>query len=131
MLKNCLLFRDREQRDAIFEWLGPIVGDVGFRSQLLPSIITPICSRKTAAGRELWQYLHPEERLWSARIGAIEARIENLYADVFVNKFQLLKRRPQGCCKNGRGTLPRLLIAACIIYNMQIDDRSHSFLGDL
>ena len=130
ILKNSSLFAgcNAAQKQQIFEEIGPIVTDQGYRDQTFPKLITPICSRMTIPGRRLYDALLPVERRWTKRISAIEARIENLFSQIFYNEFFLLKRKPRENSTNGRSTVAKMIMAATIVHNMQIDDLGGSFM---
>ena len=118
MLQTCDLWNTTEKRDRWFNHFGNIVADGGFFSQLFPSIICPIASSKTNPA--LWNTLSAEEKEWSYRVSSIEIKIEHTFAQIFVHKFQLLKRAPKAMCYNAAAIHPQFILAASILYNMEI-----------
>ena len=78
----------------------------------------PIASSKTNPG--VWATLSPEEKQWSYRISSIEIKIEHTFAQIFVHKFKLLKRAPKPICFNAACVHPQFILAASILYNMEI-----------
>ncbi|MCP4988574.1 MAG: transposase family protein [Colwellia sp.] len=120
ILKQCALFGDQRKSDAFFQQCGRIVTDQGFSDARFPDIVCPIASKRSAAGLGRWNQLTDDEKEWSSRISAIEAGAENVFAQIFHNEFQLVRRFPQGLCKNADVVLPKIILAATILYNMQI-----------
>ncbi len=123
ILKNCSLFGPEASRNEFFETYGNIVTDQGFFDAMFPQIMCPIASKRSKAGLARWNALTDEEKHWSYRISAVEAQAECVFAQIFHNEFQLLKRAPQPLCKSVPKTQPRIILAATILYNMPIMEK--------
>ncbi len=120
ILKTCGLFGREASRAAFFQTYGNIITDQGFFDAEFPHIFCPIASKRSVKGLARWNSLTDVEKRWSYRISAVEAQAENVFAQIFHNEFQLLKRCPQPICKKVVKTQPQIILAATILYNMQI-----------
>lgn len=130
IVQQCNLFRDRAKRARFFALSGEIsvIADQGFFSAEFPGFMTPIASVHSAAGITRWLTLTGEERAWSSSVSREEVKIENCFAHLFVKKWKLLKRGPEGLCKDPLRTAPRIITAGAILYNLEIILSGRSFL---
>ena len=114
-------FNTRQKRNNLFAKVGSIIGDSGFFDQSIPGFCTPIAHTKTAAGRNRWRHLSDEEKEWSRNVSKCEVVIENIFATIFYNRYQLLRRRPQPNVRSGPAGLSKLIHGAAILHNLDIE----------
>ena len=131
ILKSCRLFHNRQKRSHFLDVYGPIVGDKGFFDKDVQGIIIPNGNEYASRGRGGRSKVKKRkrhkripltlsEKRWSQRVSAVEIGIENTFAAIFHNKYTLVKRGPQPMCKNAAITHPRIILAAAILYNIEI-----------
>ena len=120
MFKTCSLFNTEEKKEYFKSNYGYIISDQGFFDSKNLLVITPIANRKgTKASINRWNQLNAKEKKWSARVSAIEARIENTFSQIFARKYKLIKRRDP-LCRNPKETHTKIIKAAVILYNLEV-----------
>ena len=129
ILSNCSLFNTIEKRNTWAGKYGNLVADQGFFNQLFDFILCPIASRFGGdAAYRRWNQLSPEQKEWSKRISKIEVKIENTFSQIFVQKYKLIKKKPKPICYNADFKHPQLILAASLLYNLEIIWNKRSIL---
>ena len=132
IFNHCVLFGDKTNKEQFHSKYGPIIADSGYYEKQAYDILCPIeqmhKKKNNKNNHSCWSGLEEDEKEWSYSVSAIEKDIERTFAQIFHQNWRLCTRVTTKWSNNTFEEQPTIILAACILHNLDIKLNNKSLL---